>query len=117
MVTLLEQHAAEIAIEDAPAKSGPFFLRRWVRSVRKAVTTDAHLPTVLAVWALCALLLGLLVYRYALPFPWWNEWDLMVPAATGQIPMSLEWLGQLQDAHRAPLVRLVVWILGELTAW
>jgi hypothetical protein len=117
MVTLLEQHAAEIAIEDSLVRSGPFILRRWARSVWKAVATDGQLRTVLAVWALCALLFCLFVYRYALPWPWWNEWDLLVPVAVGQQAVSLEWLGQLQDGHRAPLVRLVVWVVGELTAW
>lgn len=117
MTTVLEQHAAEIAIEESTSKRGPFFLRRWVGSFQRALRTDAHLPTALAVWALCAMLLGLLTYRDALPFPWWNEWDLMVPVATGQTAVSLEWLGQLQDGHRAPLTRLFVWVMGELTGW
>jgi hypothetical protein len=117
MTTVLEQHAAEIAIEDSLARRGPFFVRRWAGSLRRALTTDAHLPTVLAVWALAALLLGLLTYRYALPFPWWNEWDLMVPVAAGQEPASLDWLGQLRDGQRLPLTRLFVLVLGQMTGW
>ncbi len=117
MTTVLEQHAAEIAIEDSLARRGPFFVRRWAGSLRRALTTDSHLPTVLAVWALAALLLGVLAYRDALPFPWWNEWDLMVPVATGQTAVALDWLSQLQDGHRAPLTRLFVWVVGGLTAW
>lgn len=117
MRTVLEQYAAEIALEDSPARRGPFFVRRWAVSLRRALKTDAHLPTVLAVWALAALLLGLLTVRYALPFPWWNEWDLMVPVATGQTAVSLDWLGQLHDGQRAPLTRLFLWAVGQLTAW
>jgi hypothetical protein len=68
------------------------------------------------VWGLCFLSHLLLVYHFATPWPWCDEWEL-TPAAVGQQPLTLEWLWQPANEHRAPLTRLEVLLVGQLGSW
>jgi len=66
---------------------------------------------VLLVWGLM-LIAGLgLVTAYGRNVPTWDDWD-MVPAATGNQPITAEWLWSQHNEHRDPLPRLV--LLGLL---
>ena len=48
-----------------------------------------------------------LVARFGSNVPSWDEWDL-VPALTGNQPVSAEWLWSQHNEHRVPLPRLVL---------
>jgi hypothetical protein len=69
---------------------------------------------VLGVWG--ALLLAALAFvaKYGRNVPVWDDWD-MVPALTGQQPVTLSWLWEQQNEHRIFLPRLVLLALAKIT--
>jgi hypothetical protein len=77
---------------------------------------DRPLQFVLLVWGLCCLSFAVYIYRFSVPFPNYDEWDL-TPAATGEARLRWEWWWLPAAQHRAPLTRLEVVLLGWATAW
>lgn len=66
-------------------------------------------------WALLLLLDLVFVGKYASKLPYRDDWDL-VPVLTGAVPMSARYLWDQANEHRAPLSKLVLVILGKLSA-
>jgi hypothetical protein len=77
---------------------------------------DRILLIVLLVWATCWLSYAIYLQRYGTPLPFCDEWN-MVPIAAGKAPITLQWLWQPENEHRAPLTRLAVVLLGRLGSW
>jgi hypothetical protein len=71
---------------------------------------------VLLVWTLCCLTFAVYLYRFSVPCPNFDEWDL-TPVATGEARLTWKWLWLPANQHRAPLARLEVVLLGWATAW
>lgn len=87
------------------------FRTRWT-----AFAADPQFQTVLLVWAVCWLAFAIYLYKFNVPLPWADEWEL-TPVAAGKAPLSLEWLFLPQNEHRTPLLRLEVLFLGWLDGW
>ncbi len=71
----------------------------------------------LFVWATCAaMLIASLAFvaRYGSNVPSWDDWD-MVPALTGEQPITAGWLWSQHNEHRVPLPRLLLLGLNGLT--
>lgn len=77
---------------------------------------DSALCGVLLIWTACWLAQAVYIDRYTIPLPWCDDFALM-PQATGNAPVSREWLWKAQNEHRQPLLRLVILLMGRLTHW
>jgi hypothetical protein len=80
------------------------------------VLTDRAFHGVLLVWALCCLALVLSIAKFGMSLPWCDEWEL-TPIATGHEPLSWSWLWKANNEHRQPLLRLGLYVLGQLSHW
>lgn len=56
------------------------------------------------------------VRTYTVDFPYFDEWDL-VPAITGQQPVTLRWLWSLHNEHRIVIPRVLFLILGRFSGY
>ncbi len=90
----------------------PSTLRRWLASV----IADRTFHGVLVVWALCSAALLLSVAKFGGSLPWADEWGL-TPIASGQQTLSWSWLWVPNNEHRQPLLRLGLYVLGQLSHW
>ncbi|HEY7327094.1 MAG TPA: hypothetical protein VH592_05630 [Gemmataceae bacterium] len=90
----------------------PSALRRWLAGI----LADRLFHGVLLVWALCSLTLVLCVNRFGLALPWADEWGFTA-IASGQESLSWSWLWVANNEHRQPLLRLGLYVLGELSHW
>lgn len=61
---------------------------------------------VAAAWLLVVLSDFAYVAQYGLSTPQWDDWSI-VPYATGQEPITLQWLWQFEADHRIPLPKLI----------
>jgi hypothetical protein len=77
---------------------------------------DRPFQVVLLVWAVCCLAFAVYLYRFSVPLPYNDEWDL-TPAATGEARLTWKWCWTPVNQHRAPLTRLEVVLLGWASAW
>jgi hypothetical protein len=108
--------AIATAATASPASNSPINRRGAEGIFRRGFLADRQLHAVLLVWFLCWSAYGLLLFRYCLPLPWADEWEL-TGVATGKEPLTLEWLWTPENEHRAPLTRLEVLLVGKLTGW
>ncbi len=60
----------------------------------------------LLVWTIMFAATLVFVGSYGSNVPCWDDWDL-VPTATGQQPVTLEWLWSQHNEHRVPVPRLI----------
>ncbi len=67
----------------------------------------------LLVWMVMSAATLVFVGFYGSNVPCWDDWDL-VPTATGQQPVTLEWLWSQHNEHRVPVPRLVLLALLRL---
>jgi hypothetical protein len=82
----------------------------------RPLSAAACLLVVLAVWVLCWLANGWMLYRYSTPLPFCDEW-YFTPVAAGNAPLTLAWLWHPVNEHRTPLANLDVLLLGWLADW
>jgi hypothetical protein len=105
------------AVTSAAGRLAAPLLRHWSRRVfRRGWWADRQFHAVLLVWFLCWAAYGLFLFRFCLPLPWADEWELTA-VATGNAPLTQEWIWRPINEHRAPLTRLEVLLLGRLTSW
>lgn len=86
------------------------------RPFQQPIFSDRSLACVLLVWGLCWLAQVMFIQSYAVPLPWADEWKLTA-VATGNEPLTLDWLWTPAQEHRAPLTRLEVLLIGRLGSW
>lgn len=70
------------------------------------------------VWTIWALMcLGALAFVgiYGRNAPFWDDWEILVPALAGKQPITGAWLWATYHEHRLPLPKLILVGLGKLT--
>jgi hypothetical protein len=80
------------------------------------VTADRVFLGVLVVWALCVLAQMLCIQRYGISLPYCDEWDL-TPLVVSKVPITWDFLWAPANEHRAPLTRLIVFLVGRRWGW
>jgi hypothetical protein len=91
---------------------GPATTRQWMTEA----VADRQLHGVLLVWALCCVTALVGIVPFGVSLPWCDEWE-MTPIACGQEHLSWRWLMNATNEHRAPLTRLLLFVLGRLSHW
>jgi hypothetical protein len=66
------------------------------------------------VWLGMAAILANFVREFGLNMPMWDDWHIM-PWIVGTRSLSLDWLWSVWADHRAPLTRLIIYIMARLT--
>ncbi|HWG44311.1 MAG TPA: hypothetical protein VN688_16150 [Gemmataceae bacterium] len=90
----------------------PSALRRWLIGA----IADRPFHGLLVIWALCCLAVYLCIAHFGRSLPWCDEWRL-TPIASGEHSLSVGWLLEPANEHRAPLTRLNVFVIGRLAHW
>jgi hypothetical protein len=85
------------------------------RSLASA-SADRQLPGVVLVWGLCCLAVALCIANFGMSLPFCDEWPL-THVASGRELLSLHWVLEPANEHRAPLTRLWLFALGRLSHW
>jgi hypothetical protein len=70
------------------------------------------------VWSIWALMfIGALAFVgvYGRNAPFWDDWEILVPALAGKQPITIAWLWETYHEHRLPLPKLILLGLGKLT--
>lgn len=81
-----------------------------------SVISDRLFLNVLLVWAICSAALLLCVAKFGGSLPFFDEWQFLA-IASGQEPLSWSWLWRPNNEHRQPLLRLGIYVLGQLSHW
>jgi hypothetical protein len=82
------------------------------------VTGVSRRLTVVLVWTtwLGSTLLALgVVVRRAMPLPYADDWDMVVPAMLRPALLASKWLWSQHNEHRVPLLRLVNYVATRLS--
>src|SRR4029077_1188220 len=66
-------------------------------------------------WALMFLAAMAFVATYGRNAPFWDDWEILVPALAGKQPITATWLWETYHEHRLPLPKLILLGLGKLT--
>ncbi len=100
--------------EGALADGSPTRAQGWWRGL----AADQSFWGVAVVWALCWLAWAAYLDRFANSLPWADDYAFILSGvATGEHPVTWEFLWAPANEHRAPLTRLwVVWV-GRLVDW
>lgn len=91
---------------------------RWPRRSVLSLLSFRRRPASLFVWSIWALMfLGALAFVgiYARNAPFWDDWEILVPALAGKQPITVAWLWETYHEHRLPLPKLILLGLGKLT--
>jgi hypothetical protein len=87
-------------------------------SARPGLLADRSFWAVLLIWALCWGSWAIALERFAGSLPWVDEYVFVdTGVATGEKPLSWEFLWNSQNEHRAPLLRLWMVMLGRAFHW
>jgi hypothetical protein len=86
----------------------------WARDL----VADRALWSVLLIWAFCWLAWAIYLERFANPLPWCDEYVFVLSGiATGERPLTWDFLWAATNEHRQPLTRLWCVGLGRLFHW
>jgi len=66
-------------------------------------------------WALMFLAAMAFVAVYGRNAPFWDDWEILVPALAGKQPITAAWLWGTYHEHRLPLPKLILLGLAKLT--
>jgi hypothetical protein len=117
MSTITDHHSLLVAgtpAEEAATERRPSVAPAWAREL----FGDRALWGVLLVWAFCWLAWAIYLDRFANALPWSDEYAFILSGvATGENPLSWDFLWTPANEHRAPLTRLWAVGLGRAFNW